>query len=280
MKIAFQGTKGSYSYLAGIKYFGKNKNFIGTKTFKDVFNLVSKKHSDFGIIPIENTIAGSIYENYDLLIQHKVFVTGEIYLKIEHNLLGIKSAFKNKSQRIKYIKKVLSHPKALEQCNKFFEKYSWIEKSIFSDTAEAAKYVAESNDISLGAIASKKCAQLYNLEIIKTNIEDNKNNYTRFLIISNFFSKNNLANKSSLVFTLPHKPGKLYEALEIFAKNNINLTKLESRPIIGKPFKYMFFIDFEFHQQLKDLIKIIKKFKRNTSQIKILGFYQSKTWNN
>jgi len=273
-KIAYQGIPGAFSWLAGIKFFGKNNKFISVDEFKKIFELVVNKKVDYGIIPIENTLAGSIYENYDYLNAYEVKIYGEISLKIEHFLLGIKTGF-SFHKRIKLLKKVFSHPKALEQCQKFFEKYPWIEKVSYKDTAGSAKYVAEFKDISLGAIASKEAGKIYNLEIIKENIEDDKNNFTRFLIISKKENKNlkNL-NKGSLIFYLPHIPGSLYKSLKPFAENKINLTKIESRPIKGKPFEYVFYIDFEFSK--KDLHKVmnaLKEFRKLVKKFKFLGFY-------
>ncbi len=275
-KISYQGIEGSYSWIAGINFFGKNNKFIGANNFKEIFLSLKNNKADYGIIPIENSLIGSIYENYDLLKEYKFKVIGEIYLKIEHNLLGIKIKNLRGEKRIKLIKKVYSHPKALEQCRKFFEKYPWIEPIAFFDTAQSAKYVAEAKDPSLGAIASKIAGKIYNLEIIRKNIEDNKHNYTRFWVITKkYFSFKSpfKANKCSVVFTLQHKPGTLYNALKIFAQNKINLTKIESRPIIGKPFEYLFFIDFEFNKNHK-ILEILKDFKKQTLTLDILGFYE------
>lgn len=275
-KIAYQGIPGSFSYIAGIKFFGSKNKFIGTETFKEIFELIKKDKVDFGIIPIENSIAGSIYENYDFLNKYSVKVVGEIYLKIIHNLLAIKFKNFSKEERLKLIKKVYSHPKALEQCQKFFEKHPWIEKINFSDTAGSAKFVSEQKNPSLGAIASELAAKIYNLDIILRNIEDDKNNYTRFLVITrnNKNIRLNNPNKCSLIFKLPHIPGSLYRALRPFAENQINLTKIESRPIIGKPFEYYFYLDFEFNgRKLYDILKVIKEFKKAVQSMKILGFY-------
>ncbi|GBD34491.1 P-protein [bacterium HR35] len=275
-KIVYQGIPGSFSYLAGIKFFGNKNKFIGTETFKEIFELIDKNKADFGIIPIENSIAGSIYENYDLLNKYPIKVVGEIYLRIIHNLLAIKLKNISKRKRLKLIKKVYSHPKALEQCNKFFEKHPWIEKVSFSDTAGAAKFVSEQKNPSLGAIASELAAKIYNLDIILRHIEDDKNNYTRFLVITrnNRNMRLNNPDKCSLIFKLPHRPGSLYRALQPFAENKINLTKIESRPIIGKPFEYIFYLDFDFvGKKLNEILKVIKEFKKVAEEVKILGFY-------
>ena len=276
-KIIYQGIEGSFSYLTAFKIFGKNNKFISANEFKEIFDAVSSKKADYGIIPIENSLAGSVYENFDLLIKYDVIVCGEAYHKVNLNLLGIKTKLPI-SLRLKYLRKVYSHPKALEQCKKFFEKFPYIEKISFSDTARAAKFVAENNDISLGAIASKECAKIYKLQILKKNLEDYKFNFTRFLIITNKenYKINPQVNKCTLIFILPHIPGSLYKALEIFAINKFNLTKLESRPIPNKPFEYFFFLDFVFNNiSPKKVINIIlKELSKRTKKLKILGFYK------
>lgn len=273
-KIVYQGYPGAFSHIAGIKFFGEKNKFWGVKNFEEIFSVIKNKKANFGIIPIENSIAGSIYENYDFLIKYKIKVIGEIYLKIEHNLLGIKINNLNKTQRLKIINKVFSHYKALEQCSNFFKKYKWMEKVSFEDTAGAAQFIKNSHNPSYGAIASRLSAKIYNLNIILKNIEDSKNNYTRFLIIANKNIKVKNPNKCSLVFYLKHKPGSLYRALKTFAENKINLTKIESRPIINKPFEYLFYLDFEFSKNKFEILnKILKNLKKDAQGIKILGLY-------
>ena len=276
-KIVYQGIKGSFSYLTALKFFGKNNKFIGTNEFKEIFDNVSNSRVDYGIVPIENSLAGSVYENFDLLLKYEVYVCGEAYYKVNLNLLGVKAKIPT-NLRIKYLKKVYSHPKALEQCKNFFEKFSHIEKINFSDTARAAEFVSKSNDISLGAIASKECAKIYKLQILKKNLEDFKFNFTRFLIITNKrnYKINEDANKCTLIFILPHTPGSLYRALEIFAVNNFNLTKLESRPIPNRPFEYFFFLDFVFKNMKAKRVKdiLLKGLPKRVKNFKILGFYK------
>ncbi len=278
--IIYQGIEGSFSSIVARKFFGKNNKFIGANTFGEIFDGVSNKNF-LGVVPIENTIAGSVYENLDLLLKFnsKIKIIGEAYLKIEHFLAGIKSNL-SFNQRIKIIKKAYSHPKALEQCLNFFNKYFWIEKVVLKDTAFAAKFVSETKDLSLAAICGLEAAKIYNLEIIKKNIEDNHKNFTRFLIIAP--SKSNLnfgkSSKCSLIFNLKHKPGSLADVLNIFKKYNLNLTKIESRPIVGNPFEYNFFLDFEFNLSLIKIKEILKEVKKYTTNLIVLGFYPKKKW--
>lgn len=278
MIIAYQGIAGSYTFIAAHNYFGEDNQFIGTDQFKDIFELIKTNKADYGVVPVENSLAGSVYENYDLLTQYDLQVIAEYYLKIEHCLLGVKNSLGDKSAswrtKIKQLKTIYSHPKALEQCLKFFEKNSWLNKNIFSDTAGAAKYIADKNDPTIGAIAGTDAAKLYNLDIIEKNIEDNPSNYTRFLVISKKSKDVKNADKCSLIFALPHVPGSLYKTLKNFADSNLNLTKIESRPIHGKPFEYIFHIDLEFAKE--DIGKVknsLSDLKTKVHELKILGFY-------
>lgn len=275
--VAYQGIPGSFSYLAATTYFGDNYNWLGTSRFCEIFSLIEKQQADFGIIPVENSLAGSVYENYDLLARHKLTATAELYLKVEHHLLILPQTEPlSQTTKLKQITRVVSHPKALEQCSQFFEEHPWIEQMAFSDTARAAQHVAQTGSDKLAAIASQTSADLYQLEVLQNNLEDNQNNYTRFLIIADKADCQKKANKSSIIFTVSHKPGSLFGALEVLAKNNLNLTKLESRPIPNKPFEYIFYVDFEFETgKLDRLTETLNQFKVHTLEFKVLGHYQA-----
>lgn len=277
-KIGFQGKKGAFSYIAAVKYFGENNNFVECENFKNVFEKLVNKRINFGVIPIENTIAGSVYENYDNLSNYKVNIIGEYNLRISHNLLCVPdNKIKSKTKRLKLIKEVYSHPKALEQCNKFFVNKPWIKKVAFDDTAGSAFFVAKQKRFDIAAIASEEAASIYKLQVLYSNIEDNKNNFTRFFIIKRGAPKITSGfNKCSIMFILKHKPGSLYQFLGVFARENINLTKLESRPIIGKPFEYKFFADFILKEKDKKYIKhLFEMLNKNVVKLKVLGFYKS-----
>ena len=242
--IFYQGVPGSFSHIAATGYFGADEEFIGTKQFIEIFRDVESNLTSYGVVPVENTLAGSIYENYDHLYNHDVYAVGETNLRVEHFLLVNQDT--NDENDLKNIKKVYSHIKAIEQCENFFMAHPWMEKIIHPDTAGAAKMISELYDTSIAAIASSKAAELYNLKKIRSNIEDNPNNFTRFLIISKQETDIVDADKCSLIITLSHTPGSLYAALAILANQGVNLTKIESRPILGKPFEYVFYIDIEF----------------------------------
>jgi prephenate dehydratase len=269
-KIVYQGVKGAFSYLVAEQLFGADNEFIGKRHFKEVFEDVSNGEADLGVIPIENTLAGSIYENYDLLERYNLHVIAERKLRIEHNLLGVKGS------TIDTIKKVFSHAKALEQCERFFEEHPDIEEVIADDTAGAAKYISEQKNDEYGAIASREAATLYGLEIIQKNIEDNPHNWTRFFVVSRVAEVVPTADKASLVLATNHTPGSLFRALKIIAENNLNMSKLQSRPIEGKPFEYYFYVDVELPSSpTKPFADILEELKKETRELRLLGMYQA-----
>ncbi|MBI5152378.1 prephenate dehydratase [Candidatus Peregrinibacteria bacterium] len=265
-RIIHHGIPGSFSHSAAVKIFGQNNTFISAENFNDVFAAVSKNKADFGVVPIENSLAGSIYENYDYLSKCNLRIAAEHQLKIEHHLIGLLK------QRITHI---FSHQKAFEQCREFLKKLPHVTTMICSDTAAAVKHVSEQRNIHFAAIAGMEAAKLYNLLVLKKNIEDNPRNFTRFLVISNHQKSVKNADKCSITFALKHQPGSLHNALKIFAENNLNLTKIESRPIHGKPFEYIFYIDFEFNSKsLPKVRRILNVLKKQSERLKILGFYK------
>lgn len=271
-KVAYQGIPGAFSDIAIKKYFKEKVKAYPRASFEKLFKAVKNRECDFGMVPIENSIAGSIYQNYDLLKEYGVAIVGEIYLKISHNLLVIPLA-KIKSKRLKMVKKVYSHPQALLQCQKFFKNHPWIKAIPAEDTARSAQNLSQSKKIDTAAIASLKAAKIYKLEILKKGIETDKNNFTRFVVIG-YKQDIPKANKVSLIFSVAHKPGSLYKSLKPFAQRKINLTKIESRPIIGKPWEYLFYLDFETDLGKQECLKAIKQLKKNCLYLKILGFYK------
>ena len=275
-KIAYQGIPGSFSHLAASRYFQSGFFPLGQSRFKDIIKEVLVSDGVMGLIPVENSLAGSIYETYDLLSEYAIHVTGEFFLKVEHNLLALPLNNLSKEERITKINRVYSHLKAIEQCNNFFDNYPHIEKAIYSDTAGAAKFVAESKDTSIAAIASNDAAQLYGLEVLATNLEDDSQNFTRFLVIEKSPNELKGNNKCSVIFTLPHLPQSLLKALDVISDPKINITKIESRPIQGKPFEYVFYVDFEFPESEFSLaLECTEKFRKKVAMLKILGYYKS-----
>ncbi|MCO6429589.1 MAG: prephenate dehydratase [Deltaproteobacteria bacterium] len=274
--VSYQGIPGSFSYLAAKQCFPEAREMISAKSFSELFRTVGNSTDGYGVVPIENSLAGSIHEVYDLLHSSDVTVCGEIYLRVAHCLLAIDNSAIEPEGRIGTLKKVYSHPKALEQCRRFFENNPGIEACIYSDTAGAAKFVKDSSTSELAAIAAEESAALYGLQILKKNLEDNPGNFTRFVIISKRPVNSDQADKGSLIFTLPHKPASLFKALEVFAERNLNVTKVESRPIHGSPFEYNFYIDFEFPRgDIQAADEAVTELRNRTRTIRVLGFYKS-----
>lgn len=275
MKIGFQGVPGAYSEMAARKFFGKSDlEYIGLRNFEDIFKDVYEDSLDFGMIPIENSLAGSIHKSIDLLNKYDLRIIGEVYLRVEHNLLGVPGA------NIRDIKEIYSHWQALAQCEDTI-KNLLPEASVkeYFDTAGSAEYVAKESDPSKGAIASKLASEIYGLSVIKENVEDNKNNYTRFVVINKKYAdlENSSTNKykTSITFSGNSVPGFLYSILKSFAIRNINLTKIESRPIPEKTWGYFFYIDFEGRFNDPDCEQALKEAIKITPDLKVLGSYKA-----
>ncbi len=266
-KVAYQGTKASFSEIAIDRFFGSDVEAIGKVTFQDVFESLERKEVELAAVPIENSLIGPIVENFDLFHRFEATIIGELCLPIEHCLVG------RKNQRIKEIKKVFSHPKALAQCTSFFQEHPWIEPVVHFDTAGAVQEIAKRADPALAAIGSRKTAEIYLLEILKAHLEDDRTNTTRFLFLRKSLAQNLDEGKCSLLFTAKHTPGTLAEVLQILAQHNLNLTQIVSRPIREKPFEYLFFVDILFSRN-NDLKTILSILKEKTEMLKLLGIYE------
>lgn len=263
-KVAFQGEHGAYSEMAAINYFD-DLDLYPLKSLQDVFYGVENNTYDYAVVPVENSIEGSVNETYDLLFDAHLYVCGEIYQRINHCLISNINGDGN-------IECVYSHPQALAQCRGYLNKKG-IQSLPLYDTAGAVKYIKEKKILNAAAIASKRAAEIYHMKILEESIEDKKNNYTRFLILSKN-TDNNLSNsKTSIIFSIRHIPGSLFGILEEFAKRQINLTRIESRPTKEHPWEYNFFLDFEGNLMTPDVNELIDLLKLKTSFIKILGSY-------
>lgn len=265
-KVAFQGEIGAYSEEAAFRFFGNYIETLPRRNLVDVFKAVEKNKVNFGIVPVENSLEGSIGETYDLLLDSKLKIFGETKLKISHCLIA------HPGTKLRFVKKVYSHPQALGQCRKFLEKLHW-EIIPTYDSAGSVKMIKEKELKDSAAIASQRAAKVYNMQILKKRIEINHQNFTRFFIISKREREPTGRDKTSIVFSTKHRPGALYKALGIFAVGDINLTKLESRPLIGKPWEYKFFLDFEGHQDEQKVKQALKALKKSTTFLKIIGSY-------
>jgi chorismate mutase/prephenate dehydratase len=270
IKVAFQGERGAFSEDAATKLFGRDIDFLPCIRLKEVFGLVSQDKVEFGVVPLENSQAGSINETYDLLLAYPLNIYAEVILKVSHCLMALSG------EKLADITTVYSHPQALAQCDEFLSKLK-IEIMPSYDTAGSAKMIKEKQLRNCAAIASKRAAGIYGLKILAPEIETSANNYTKFVAISKQKAKPAQRNKTSLVFAAEHKPGSLYRILGIFATRDINLTKLESRPSRTKPWEYVFYADFEGHLNDKACQEAIKELQREATFIKILGSYHQAT---
>ena len=268
-RVSIQGYEGSFHQVAARQYFGKEVEVIPCATFREVVKIAgNKRESDGGVMAIENSIAGSILPNYNLLQKSNLRIVGEIYLHIKQQLLV------NPGVKLEDIREVHSHPMALQQCLEFLDKYNW--KLVESeDTALSAKHIHQHRSKHIAAIASKLAAELFNLEIIAPNIHTIKNNYTRFLILQreDVVVPNPEANKASVNFHTDHSRGSLARVLTRIADGGVNLSKLQSFPIPGTDWQYSFHADMEFEspEQFEDVIKGIRPL---TSELKIYGTYK------
>jgi prephenate dehydratase len=236
MKVAFQGEPGAYSEEASMVYFEVPET-VPCETFDELFTSVSSGKCEFGLIPIENSLAGSIHQNYDLLLRNQLYIVGETFLRVRHCLIGFPGVTKME------IQKVISHPQALGQCAAYIRNLG-VKSEPAYDTAGSVKMLKASGDHTTAAIASHKAAEIYGMQILEEGIEDNPENYTRFLAIAPVAVTPTGEAKTSIVFILKNQPGALFKALSVFALREIDLTKIESRPLPGKPWEYLFYIDF------------------------------------
>lgn len=266
--IGYQGVEGSYSHEALLDYFPDNVCAVNVNEFEDVFKNLKNGKIKYGILPVENSSTGGISEVMDFLHCYDVFIVGEKCLKINHNLLGIKGA------KFEDIEEVYSHPQGFLQCGDFIKSHPNLKTISYYNTAMSVEFVKKANKKNYAAIASKKAAELYDVEIIKSNINTNTNNYTRFVIISNEMEAKEDSNKISIVLSLPHTQGSLYRIIKCIADCNLNMLKIESRPITNVPWQYLFYIDFEGNindQRVKDALECIRL---NSIHCKVLGNYR------
>ncbi len=266
--IAIQGYEGSFHQAAAQSFFGKSVKIIPCASFKEVVSLAGKKENGGGVMAIENSIAGSILPNYNLLQKSDLKIIGEVYLRINQHLLV------NSGVKLNDIREVHSHPMAIQQCFGYLDKYNWklVETE---DTALCAKHIHQHRSKHIAAIAGKLAADLYQLNILAPNIHSEKNNYTRFLILQTPSEEiiTEEANKASINFHTDHSKGSLAKVLTVVANGDINLSKLQSFPIPGSNWKYSFHADMEF-DELKQFYKVIEKIKPITQQVKVYGIYK------
>lgn len=265
--IAFQGMRGAYSEQACREKMA-GWEYVPCGTFEDVFDHVESGRTALGMIPVENSMAGVVSDCYDLLALHNLHIVGEHYLRVHHCLLGVPGA------TIDQIGAVYSHPQALAQCNRLIRQQGWDRCSVY-DTAGAASDLSSRGHIQEAAIASELCAELYGLEILQRDIQDSVKNTTRFLVISKqeHVISETVPHKTSLLFEVRNIPASLYKCLGGFATNGVNLTRLESRPIPGKPWSYHFYLDFQGRQDMPQCRLALEELTFFTHSLKLLGCY-------
>ncbi len=267
-RIAFQGMNGAYSQEAVHQYFGEEVETLPCHAFKDLFTAVETKEADFAILPVENAVAGSVNQSYELLAEYDLSIYAEVILRVRHTLMTLPET------KPEEIHTVRSHPQALSQCQNYLRRHGYTAEAHF-DTAGSARDLAANPEPGIAVIASALAAKLYGLKVLDQGIEDFPFNFTRFFLLSYQKPARAQKNKTSIVFATPHAPGVLYNIIGEFAKRNINLTKIESRPRLNKPWQYLFYLDFEGHSQDPKTEAALMGVLRQASFVKLLGSYQA-----
>jgi prephenate dehydratase len=269
-KLAFQGEFGAFSHSAALKLTGRGTKLLPCESFKQVFLALSEGEADEAVIPIENTLHGSVHENYDFLLRCDIPIGGETTLRISHSLIALPGT------KFNQIKRAFSHPVALNQCRVFFEKNPQIQPVAFYDTAGSVKWL-KSQAPDCAAIASETAADLYRAVVLKRNIEDNRANFTRFFLLTKQSSRRQIGGrpwKTSIVFSTSNTPGALFRAMACFALRDINLAKIESRPLTQRPWEYLFYLDFFGAHREPKVQKAIDQLQEISNFFKFLGSYQ------
>ena len=264
--VACQGVEGAYSQNACDKLFSL-PNIMYFNSFSGVFQAVESGLCRYGILPIENSTAGSVNEVYDLMKKHNFYIVRSIKLRIDHNLLA------KKGTKLSDIKEIYSHQQALDQCSEFLKSLKGVKITVCENTAVAAKFVAESERNDVAAISSKNCAELYSLSVLSNTVQNNDNNYTRFICISKSLEIYPGADKVSMMFSIAHKPGTLYNVVSRFSTLGLNLTKLESRPMPGKDFEFLFYFDLNASIYDEKVPELLGEFDDEFDQFTFLGSY-------
>jgi len=270
--VVFQGELGAYSEEAALALFGPEIKPVPCSSFEKVFIAVEEGNVDQGLIPIENTLAGSVHRNYDLLLQYQLHIVAEYHLRVRHCLLALSGV------EVKDLRQVLSHPQALAQCRQWFEKHPKLEIISSYDTAGSARIIAEEGRRDAAAIASRRAAEVYEMQILAEGIESDTANYTRFLGLKKAAIDPGDDAKTSVAFALRNRPGVLYEALHAFAERSIDLTKIESRPIVGKPWEYLFYLDFAGSPQQDIVAEALNELEAISTLFRVLGAYPRHQW--
>jgi prephenate dehydratase len=266
-RIAFQGERGAFSEEAAVKLLGEDIQLVPRQTFEALYASIGDGLADYILAPIENSLAGSVHRSYDLLIASGLHIQAEVVIPIVHNLIGTPGS------KFERITQVSSHPVALAQCERFFASHPSIKRVAADDTAGSVRDVMQAGDSTRAAIASRRAASVYGGTILREHLEDHPENYTRFLLLATSDDVPEKADKLSLVLHLAHKPGSLCLALNAFARRNLNLLKIESRPIAGTPWSYCFYLDLQASLKDPNTVAALGELRQFTDSVKILGCY-------
>lgn len=266
MRVSFQGERGAFSEEAALAHFGIDVEFDACRGFRDVFDHVENGYSDHGIAPAENSIEGTVSQTYDLLLSKNLRIVGETVHPIHHCLLALPGV------GLKDVSTVYSHPQALAQCQHYLERLGAQSVATY-DTAGSAKLISEQRLSRAGAIAGSRAAEMYGLVFLARDIQDFPQNLTRFFVLGMTEANPSGKDKTSIVFGVKHEPGTLFRAIRQFADRKLNLTKIESRPVKGKPWEYHFYVDFEGHRHDEVVSQALKALEKVTTYIKVLGSY-------
>ena len=270
MRVAFQGERGAFSEEAAVKLLGGEVRLVPLPTFEAAFGAIAKGTADYILAPIENSLAGPVHRSFDLLVESALTIVGEVIIRVEHNLIGPPGG------RLEEVAIVESHPVALAQCEEFFSARPFLKRIATGDTAGSVREIVQAGDRTRAAIASKRAAEIYGGQILREHLEDDPENYTRFLLLAPATEAlPEKADKLSLVFRLAHLPGALYHALEPFARRNINLMKIESRPVRGLPWQYRFYLDLQATTRDPKVAGALAELEKLAVDVRILGSYIS-----
>jgi prephenate dehydratase len=268
-RVAFQGERGAFSEEAALRLLGHDIVVVPRGSFDATFSAIDQRSADYVLAPMENSLAGSVHRSFDLLVESGLHIIGEVVIPIVHNLIGLPSS------NIAGLSSVESHPVALAQCEQFFIAHPHLKRIVTEDTAGSVREITRACDLRRAAIASARAAELYGAEILQAHLEDDRENYTRFFLLSASCESTEDSDKISLVFQLPHSPGALQQALAPFAQRNINLMKIESRPVHGKPWQYRFYIDLQAGARDLQTIAAIDQLAKFAVDLKLLGSYKA-----
>ena len=267
IKVAFQGERGAYSEAAAVAFFGEEIIPVPCESFDKVFTQVEAGESDYGVVPIENSLAGSIHRNYDLLLRYELFIVGELNLRVAHLLIALPGV------NLEDVKRVYSHPQALAQCEQSLAALGDVEKVPTYDTAGSVAMLKDRGIYDGAAIASRRAAEIYGMGILASDFEDNSQNYTRFLVLHRQEVVPQGPAKTSIVFSVENEAGVLFKCLSVFALRDIDLTKIESRPLQGRPWEYFFYLDFAGSMQEERCRRAINHLQEITTFFRNLGSY-------